>query len=473
MRSTGENSNSLFSKLFIVNILFCFSCISLQSQDGVQFITGTPWQDILKLAREEKKLVFVDVYTEWCGPCKVMDREVFVVPAVGTLYNANFINVKIDAEKGEGVSIAKKYSVGSYPDYLFVNADGVLVGRHGGSMPAERFIELGNQILSDTSFTETIDIMDQRYPALKNDKDFMYRYLKLRTRLKLPVSTLLNDYFNMLTTAERSELNNLQLVVDNGVFTNRKLIFGSALEALRSNASLFPQLKKPDHTTLPQIISWTLETSLSQAIKTKDTLLLAEILQKASPKEKSYFDNQHSYALEYYYKTQQYDRYKAHAIDYIDNFLLKISPDTLDQRDLKVYRQQQKYIEENRASIIERSGEYYVSDEYVYSYRRTQTIQQLNNIHEHVTQFMKTPLTRQELRKIDQWTKFILKTTATDTVYYINVIPVYTITGCEVLHKRGKKKKAIARLQQLQKQYSEKEYIVKEIDKRINSLNTR
>lgn len=66
----------------------------------------------LKAAKAEGKLLFVDFYTEWCGPCKMMANNVFPQKDVGDYMNAKFVCLKIDAEKGEGVELAKRYAGG-------------------------------------------------------------------------------------------------------------------------------------------------------------------------------------------------------------------------------------------------------------------------------------------------------------------------------------------------------------------------
>ena len=62
----------------------------------------------LKAAKAEGKLLFVDFYTEWCGPCKMMANNVFPQKDVGDYMNAKFVCLKIDAEKGEGVELAER-----------------------------------------------------------------------------------------------------------------------------------------------------------------------------------------------------------------------------------------------------------------------------------------------------------------------------------------------------------------------------
>ena len=120
------------------------STITTLSAQGIAFEKEEmAWADVLKKAKAEKKIIFVDAYTTWCGPCKQMSKNIFPQKEVGDVFNARFVNAKIDMEKGEGPEIAKKYEVRAYPTYIFVNGDGELVHRSLGSMPAEKFIAVG------------------------------------------------------------------------------------------------------------------------------------------------------------------------------------------------------------------------------------------------------------------------------------------------------------------------------------------
>lgn len=112
---------------------------------GIQFKKES-WNDVLKQAKKENKLIFLDIYATWCGPCKRLKANTFSNEEVGKLYNQKFINVALDGEKGEGLTLAQKYGVRSYPTLLFLDGNGNIVVRTGGYHNSDEFIELGKTV---------------------------------------------------------------------------------------------------------------------------------------------------------------------------------------------------------------------------------------------------------------------------------------------------------------------------------------
>ncbi|MEP7027978.1 MAG: thioredoxin domain-containing protein [Candidatus Eisenbacteria bacterium] len=110
-----------------------------------------PWDQagdfasVLARAKKAQKLVFVDFYATWCGPCKLMDRTVYSDSSVARTA-AHFVNRKVDAEKGEGVALARRYGIQAYPTLVIVDATGKEVARETGYRPADRF----RRFLDDT-----------------------------------------------------------------------------------------------------------------------------------------------------------------------------------------------------------------------------------------------------------------------------------------------------------------------------------
>jgi len=109
--------------------------------DELQFKSGT-WDEIKSLAKQENKIIFLDAYTDWCGWCKVLDKETFTDKQVIDFVNANFIPVKYEMETGFGQTLAMKYRVRGFPSQLFFNPDGSLIYVSFGYRPPTRFLEL-------------------------------------------------------------------------------------------------------------------------------------------------------------------------------------------------------------------------------------------------------------------------------------------------------------------------------------------
>ncbi len=152
---------------------FVFAQASKQSvDDGMHFHKGN-WAAALEKAAKEDKLVFMDAYTTWCGPCKKMSREIFPQSPVGDYFNEHFVNVKMDMEKGEGIELAKKYNVAVYPTLLFFTPDGSLVHRSAGYHTIEQFLELG-ALANDPN--KRLSALDARYQKGDRDSDFLYQY---------------------------------------------------------------------------------------------------------------------------------------------------------------------------------------------------------------------------------------------------------------------------------------------------------
>ena len=112
-------------------LAFLFISCSIFAQD-VNFFQGT-WEEANAKAKAENKLIMVDAFTYWCGPCKMMDKTFFHNnEAVATMINTHFIAYKVECEHDFGIQFARKFRVMAYPSLLFFNADGQLLDRKMG-----------------------------------------------------------------------------------------------------------------------------------------------------------------------------------------------------------------------------------------------------------------------------------------------------------------------------------------------------
>ena len=117
----------------IIYSLLCvfFICTGAIGQ-GINFFEGS-WEDAKKLAKKEGKLLFVDGYATWCGPCKRMSSQLFPLESVGDFFNKKFVNVKIDMERGEGLAFRKSYPISAFPTLYFIAPDGELIQSSKGA----------------------------------------------------------------------------------------------------------------------------------------------------------------------------------------------------------------------------------------------------------------------------------------------------------------------------------------------------
>jgi len=117
-----------------------------KNETGIAFHQGT-WNEALQLAKKEGKPIFLDISASWCGPCKMLKARTFPNEEVGKFYNANFINVAVDGEKGEGIELARKYRIQGYPSLIYIDSNGELIAQTSGYRNPKQLIDIGKQII--------------------------------------------------------------------------------------------------------------------------------------------------------------------------------------------------------------------------------------------------------------------------------------------------------------------------------------
>ena len=114
-------------KLFIISLSFLllssFTLLPDNDHKGIEFQSITFDQAIAQ-AKKEHKYVFMNVYAVWCAPCTSLKKTTFKSDKIGSEFNKSFVNISIDAEKGEGIELSKKYEVIAHPLMLVISPDG-------------------------------------------------------------------------------------------------------------------------------------------------------------------------------------------------------------------------------------------------------------------------------------------------------------------------------------------------------------
>ena len=198
--------------LFLSVSLFA---LSLVAQTNFRDIT---YKEALAAAKAEKKLVFIDFYTSWCGPCKMMMKNIFPLKEVGNYLNSKFVCIKIDAEKGEGPELAKRYQVKAYTTFVAINpAEEILMTKVGGSGSGSGFIGSIDRLIDPD---KTPERMKQRYESGERTADLISAYAGLKMeevyKNRQPDMTkkdeafkMVQDYFDGLKDKERLAEENL------------------------------------------------------------------------------------------------------------------------------------------------------------------------------------------------------------------------------------------------------------------------
>ncbi|MFT6335104.1 MAG: thiol-disulfide isomerase/thioredoxin [Halioglobus sp.] len=255
------------------SIIFIFLLsISLSSYaQGIEFV-HVKWQEAMEMAKEQNKLLFVDSYAEWCGPCKRMAKNEFVKADVGTIYNENFINLKLDMESKNGRTFDSQYPVSAYPTMFFLDGEGKVVKKIRGGQKGEQLIAMAKQAIKghDTSgkYKEKYDTGDRSY-------DVVYSYVDALSKSGKPSLRISNMYLKSnpeITEEQKLKFYHVAAVdADSGIF-DKMVENKSAIIALVGAEAFDKKVKSACKSTLKKAVEYETEDLLEEAIQ-KSTAL--------------------------------------------------------------------------------------------------------------------------------------------------------------------------------------------------------
>jgi thioredoxin-related protein len=249
---------------FSIVFLFCFTLTAAVQAQGIEFFHGT-WQEALAKAKAEEKLIFVDAYASWCGPCKRMAKETFPDPKVGEYFNANFLCLKIDMEKGENAEFAGKYPVNSYPTLMFIDDTGKIVLKEIGAKNVDQLLETGKKAMgkNDRSIN-----YEKKYEAGDRDPKMLFDYVRALNASGKSSLKVTNDYLNSqqdLTTEF-----NLRFILEGAVEADSRVFdlllkYQDKIVAVSSQEQVDNRVEKACKNTLSKAIGFKSLTLLHEA----------------------------------------------------------------------------------------------------------------------------------------------------------------------------------------------------------------
>jgi len=145
------------NKLAISVVLLCaailgFAFISKNDDNGkadggIRFMESN-WQKAKEEAKKQHKLIFLDAYATWCGPCRMLKKQTFPNKEAGDFFNQHFINVAMDMEKGDGPALSEQFRIEAYPTLIIADEQGNAITYTKGFIEPKQLIEFGQYGLS-------------------------------------------------------------------------------------------------------------------------------------------------------------------------------------------------------------------------------------------------------------------------------------------------------------------------------------
>lgn len=417
-------------KLLLLPFLCLLSvCASADDPAGIKFFNGS-WNDVLAEARRQNKPIFVDVYTTWCGPCKQMAKEAFPDPKVAGKFNASFINYKIDAEKGEGIDIARRYAVTGYPTSLYVSASGDLIHREMGYGGIQHLLAGAAKALEAAKDPKPLSVWEQELKAGKRDAEFLYGYLQKRAAVGMPDGEALEAYLNVIPESEWFSEKNLP-VVGNNLSTSRSRAF----DALMTKIPALPMSQAKTQAMMR--IQMALYDDFKEAVKTKDETALNDFIRRqmqamelfrptTAARKEEMIDQ---YRMQFYQQTKNMDKFRPLAAARARK-MMEIPTDTLRAKDLSAY----KRFEQQAAMMpdsVKKSDDYRKHVERMKKTETGMTASGLNNLAWTYSQNTTDPA---DLNAALAWSQRSLE---------LDRQTAYLDTYAQLLNKLGRKKEAI------------------------------
>ena len=224
---TPENGKNSIKKYF--------ENLKIAAHVGVYF-QELSYEEALEKAMSQKRKLFIDCYTTWCGPCKYMSETVFKQEKIGDFLNKNFICLKYDMEKGEGPELAKKFGVRAYPTFVIVNPDGTIRHKLVGGGEEEQFIERVKESFDDN---KALGALDAKYDNGDRDKVFLAQYANILVNNYDPKGKSVVDELLKISTDEEKLSEGYWFIFDNSELSPKD---SEAAKFLTNNRSKFNEI---------------------------------------------------------------------------------------------------------------------------------------------------------------------------------------------------------------------------------------
>ncbi len=283
--------------------------------DGIDFQHDKTFQQLLDMAKAQNKLIFMDCYTTWCGPCKRLAAQVFPDSAVGAYFNERFINTKFDMEKGEGVDLAARYGIRAYPTLLWIDGAGNVVHKLVGGTDAAGLIAQGQKAVDPTP--GILSGMRKQYNEGNRDVNFLSDFLNTLSNSGDNYTPYFKEYLEKLTTKDLQESKHTRTIFN---LTND--IKSPGISYLVKNKESYGTLMGSDVYNAK--INTIATKAVSEAPKANDAAMFnAAIEMIKANKAADAAEKVLSLSMTYYSKMNDWVNYDKNASAYIKKYAAK------------------------------------------------------------------------------------------------------------------------------------------------------
>lgn len=327
-------------KKITLYFLAFLTCIKVDAQK-INF--ETDWKIAVEKATKEKKLIFMDVYTTWCHPCKLIDKNVFTDSVVYKYYNENFINLKCNAEQGWGIKAAKHYQIFIYPSFLFINPESLEVYyRIKTSNPGVNFFKNEGIIANREKNEPSLNELMTRYEKGGREINLFKKILQRKSNCNIDFSKELLEYIRIYPFNE----------------LKRNCTLNYNCLNIQYGTTEYFQIKNTVKKDIPidEILMGSVKAIMDTAIKIKDEVLMEKMLSEmaflgTTNRKIDYL------RIDFYQKTENFKRAYDFTEGYISKYLLNENIDNIKARDSIVYQNSLKpYLTGQKDSLLEKDS---------------------------------------------------------------------------------------------------------------------
>ncbi len=311
--------------LKLVIVLWVAMLASPAFSQGIAF-EHQSMSEVLKQAEKANKLVFVDLYTDWCGPCKMMSKDVFTQAEVGDFFNSNFINLKVNAEK-EGVEYAKKYEVSAYPTLVVINAKGELVYKEVGALDADALLKFGKNALAQSTDENSYKNLNAKYNEGCREEAFLKMYIDKCIELKKKPYNEVEQYLQVQTSMPENHVKMMEFVLEYGPYLQ---VGGKAEQIVNNNMTEYLDIAtKKEATRLGRIQVNMVYLTRHLSLQNNDSakFIAFQKARKNLKAEKQFYDDTY-YQLDYIWNFGTKEDYKTEAKAYINTLITEAPQDS-------------------------------------------------------------------------------------------------------------------------------------------------